>query len=214
MAEIFQRPLHSAETRRLERKLIKVDRRCRRILLFQTVGMAIFPGACAGLRTSPEGSVVFHWIPGLTGAVALAAVGCLWGWWDWRRSRKDLSDAIHCGHAREVAIAPVRTCRLPDWEDLGDGFAFEIAGPQVVIYFGQDTRSPGKTFPRELITIALIENSRGDLVDEVISVEGKVLPIDRTIPETTMRALRTPVRLEIHPGTLEDVETLLRNTQS
>jgi hypothetical protein len=142
---------------------------------------------------------------------------CIWAWADAVRPHRkritDNEDAISNGRVDEVRISTEAMVEFQEIEDEGACYAFQVEQDKIVFVCGQDYYS-GAKFPSTDFSIVSVYGRNGDLVQLLIEKRGKKLQPIRTVSAELKAHLQIPEHLEMVSGKLDDVERILKSTQS
>jgi hypothetical protein len=145
--------------------------------------------------------------------LALAILMPLWiGWGEHRRNRtrrRGIESALATNRVEEIRVATTQAVALDEMEDLGEAWAFQIE-PDRILFFGPRQDLP-RGFPTTDFSYAELRDAGGNPVDARFTLRGEELAPVRRVPADAQRGLDLSRDLDILPGRLDRLETLLRS---
>lgn len=147
--------------------------------------------------------------------LSFAILMSLWiGWGEHRidrARRRRIEATLAANRVVEVRVATTEAVALDEVEDLGEAWAFQV-DPDQVLFFGPRQDLP-RGFPSTEFTYAEFRDAAAEVADVRFTLRGEKLAPVRRIPVEAQRGLDLSRDLEILPGRLDRLESLLRPTR-
>jgi len=136
----------------------------------------------------------------------------LWAYLSARREinavLRRLQNALLRNQARVIRIQSEELAEIEEEEDEGACYAFQLDSEKIVFISGQDYYSSA-SFPNSDFSLLQILGREGEIVEELISKQGRKLAPVRTISAVTKSRLKIPDHLQVISGRIESLEKLL-----
>ncbi len=153
-----------------------------------------------------------HWFVVTVFWVAFIGPMLLWAYLSARREinavLRRLQNALLRNQARVIRIQSEELAEIEEEEDEGACYAFQLDSEKIVFISGQDYY-PSASFPNSDFSLLQILGREGEIVEELISKQGRKLAPVRTISAVTKSRLKIPDHLQVISGQIESLEKLL-----
>lgn len=126
-----------------------------------------------------------------------------------RAAVEPLRRAVESGTAAVVRIECLGWVEIEEVEDEGAHLVLQLPGDRLTFLSGQD-QYPTRRFPAERIDLVDLRAPGGGIVASLRRCSGRGLHPVRVLPKEVTATMRWPGDLEVVPGTLADVERVLR----